>query len=97
MSIAIAIPAATIPVVARHLLYANEILAHRLLSIHNLRVYLKLMEDIRKSLRENRRANFTDPGPADSTIRRSQMVVNVGSAPEYENQTMVGLSRSERA
>lgn len=42
----------------RHLLYANEILAHRLLSIHNLRVYLKLMEDIRKSLRENRFGEF---------------------------------------
>ncbi|MBV70720.1 MAG: tRNA guanosine(34) transglycosylase Tgt [Myxococcales bacterium] len=53
----------------RHLLYANEILAHRLLSIHNLRVYVRLMEEIRQALREGRfkafydewKSGFTDP------------------------------------
>jgi queuine tRNA-ribosyltransferase len=42
----------------RHLLYANEILAQRLLSIHNLRVYVRLMQDVRLSLRQGRFQQF---------------------------------------
>ncbi len=42
----------------RHLLYANEILAHRLLSIHNLWVYIDLMRSIRRALRRGEFASF---------------------------------------
>lgn len=42
----------------RHLINADEILGARLLSIHNIRFLLKLMEDIRKSIREDRFLDF---------------------------------------
>ena len=42
----------------RHLINANEILGARLLSIHNLRFLIRLMEDIRKSIKENRFLDF---------------------------------------
>ena len=42
----------------RHLINSNEILGARLLSIHNLRFLLKLMEDIRQSIKENRFLDF---------------------------------------
>ena len=42
----------------RHLLYSNEILAQRLLSIHNLYTYIELMRSIRLALRQNRFADF---------------------------------------
>ena len=42
----------------RHLINADEILGARLLSIHNLRFLLKLMEDIRQSIREDRFLTF---------------------------------------
>lgn len=38
----------------RHLLKAKELLAFRLLSIHNLRIYLRLMTQIRLALRQGR-------------------------------------------
>ena len=41
----------------RHLLVANEVLAGRLLSIHNIRFLIKLTEDIRKSIDNN---NFNE-------------------------------------
>ena len=42
----------------RHLLFAGEILAHRLLSVHNVHVYLDLMRRIRRSLRAGTFATF---------------------------------------
>ncbi|MEE2788368.1 MAG: tRNA guanosine(34) transglycosylase Tgt [Myxococcota bacterium] len=42
----------------RHLLKANEILGLRLLSIHNLAVYLDLMRDIRQAIRAGQFAQF---------------------------------------
>lgn len=42
----------------RHLIKANEILGFRLLSLHNVRFLVKLMEDIRKSLDEDRFPEF---------------------------------------
>ncbi|MCA9538221.1 MAG: tRNA guanosine(34) transglycosylase Tgt [Myxococcales bacterium] len=42
----------------RHLLVANELLVHRLLSIHNLHIYLDLMRSIRRALRDGRFARF---------------------------------------
>ncbi|MEZ4474039.1 MAG: tRNA guanosine(34) transglycosylase Tgt, partial [bacterium] len=42
----------------RHLLIANEFLAHRLLSIHNLHIYLDLMRSIRRAIIAGRFAEF---------------------------------------
>ncbi len=42
----------------RHLINANEILGARLLSLHNLRFLIKLMEDIRQSIKEDRFLDF---------------------------------------
>lgn len=42
----------------RHLLRSKEFLAHRLLSVHNVHVYLELMKDIRAALRAGRFAEF---------------------------------------
>lgn len=42
----------------RHLYNAEEITAYILGTIHNLRFYLKLMEDIRESIKENRFISF---------------------------------------
>ena len=42
----------------RHLLRANELLAQRLLSIHNLHVYLGLMRSIRQALRQGEFERF---------------------------------------
>lgn len=46
----------------RHLIVANETLGQRLLSIHNLRFLIKLTEEIRQSIKENKfqeyKANF---------------------------------------
>ncbi len=42
----------------RHLLKSSEMLSQRLLVMHNLRFYNKLMEDIRKALEEGRFAEF---------------------------------------
>ena len=42
----------------RHLVNADEVLGARLISIHNLRFLLKLMEDIRQSIREDRFLDF---------------------------------------
>lgn len=42
----------------RHLYNAQEITAYILGTIHNLRFYMKLMEDLRKSIREERFVNF---------------------------------------
>ena len=42
----------------RHLVNCGEILGARLLSIHNLRYLLKLMEDVRKSIKEDRFLEF---------------------------------------
>lgn len=44
----------------RHLINADEILGARLLSIHNLRYLLKLMEDIRKAIKEDRFMEFRE-------------------------------------
>ncbi|MDU2132321.1 MAG: tRNA guanosine(34) transglycosylase Tgt, partial [Finegoldia magna] len=44
----------------RHLLNVDEILGARLLSIHNLRFLIKLMENIRKSIEEDRYLEFID-------------------------------------
>lgn len=44
----------------RHLLKSNEILGARLLSIHNLRFLLKLMEDARKAIMEDRLLDFRE-------------------------------------
>lgn len=44
----------------RHLLKSNEILGARLLSIHNLRFLLKLMEDVRKAIMEDRLLDFRE-------------------------------------
>ena len=42
----------------RHLINADEVLGARLVSVHNLRFLLKLMEDIRQSIREDRFLDF---------------------------------------
>ena len=42
----------------RHLINADEILGARLLSIHNLRFLLKLMEDIRQSIKDDKFLTF---------------------------------------
>lgn len=42
----------------RHLLKCNELLVYRLLSIHNLYVYLELMREIRRQLRQGTFAKF---------------------------------------
>ena len=44
----------------RHLIKANEILGAQLVSIHNLRFSLRLMEDARQAIREDRYADFAD-------------------------------------
>ena len=44
----------------RHLLNVDEILGARLLSIHNLRFLIKLIENIRKSIEEDRYLEFKD-------------------------------------
>ena len=44
----------------RHLLKANEILGARLLSIHNLRFLLKLMEDVRQAIMDDRLLDFRE-------------------------------------
>lgn len=44
----------------RHLLNVDEILGARLLSIHNLRFLIKMMENIRKSIEEDRYLEFKD-------------------------------------
>lgn len=44
----------------RHLLNVDEILGARLLSIHNLRFLINLMENIRKSIEEDRYLEFKD-------------------------------------
>jgi queuine tRNA-ribosyltransferase len=42
----------------RHLLKVGELLVHRLLSIHNLYVYLGLMTEMRRAIRQDRFAEF---------------------------------------
>ena len=42
----------------RHLFMSDEILAAQLATIHNLRFYLKLMEDSRRAIFENRFSDF---------------------------------------
>jgi len=42
----------------RHLFKAEEILALRLISIHNLRFLIRLMEDVRKAIEEDRMGDF---------------------------------------
>ncbi len=42
----------------RHLINTNEILGARMLSLHNLRFLIKLMEDVRKSIKEDRFLEF---------------------------------------
>lgn len=44
----------------RHLFKANEMLAYRLISIHNIHFLNQLMEDLRASLREDRYVDFRD-------------------------------------
>ena len=44
----------------RHLINTNEILGGRMLSLHNLRFLIKLMEDVRKSIKEDRFLEFRD-------------------------------------
>ena len=44
----------------RHLIRTNEGLGMRLLSIHNLRYLLKLMEDIREAIKEDRLLELRD-------------------------------------
>ena len=44
----------------RHLLVANEQLAGRLLSIHNIRFLIKEVEDIRKAIKEDKFKEFKD-------------------------------------
>lgn len=57
----------------RHLFIANEILGQQLATIHNLGFYLKLMEDIRTSIKEKRfpefKKNFTEKY---NTIKNSE-------------------------
>ena len=43
-----------------HLVKANEILAARLITTHNLRFLLKLMEDVRQAIMEDRLLDFKD-------------------------------------
>ena len=44
----------------RHLINTNEILGGRMLSLHNLRFLIKLMEDVRKSIKEDRFLEFRE-------------------------------------
>jgi queuine tRNA-ribosyltransferase len=44
----------------RHLFMANELLAYRLNSIHNIYYYTHLMEDIRNAIRDNRLEEFKE-------------------------------------
>ncbi|MBR3129304.1 MAG: tRNA-guanine transglycosylase, partial [Clostridia bacterium] len=43
----------------RHLIKADEILSAQLISIHNLRFSLRLMEDARKAIAEDRFGDFS--------------------------------------
>lgn len=44
----------------RHLVKANEILAHMLISLHNIGFLLQLMRDMRQAIAENRLQSFAD-------------------------------------
>jgi len=44
----------------RHLVKCNEVLGARLLSIHNLRFLVKLMEDVRQAIKDERLLEFKD-------------------------------------
>ena len=44
----------------RHLIKCNEILGARLLSIHNLKFTMNLMENVRKAIEEDRLLDFRD-------------------------------------
>ena len=44
----------------RHLFQAREILAHRLMSAHNLRVYARLMADARQAILQDRLKEWAD-------------------------------------
>ena len=44
----------------RHLINTNEILGGRMLSLHNLRFLIKLMEDVRQSIKEDRFLEFRE-------------------------------------
>jgi len=44
----------------RHLFMANELLAYRLNSIHNIHYYLNFMNDIRSAIMDNRLEEFRD-------------------------------------
>jgi len=44
----------------RHLIVANETLGQRLLSIHNLRFLIKITENIRESIKEDRFLEYKD-------------------------------------
>ncbi|MNP22220.1 Queuine tRNA-ribosyltransferase [compost metagenome] len=44
----------------RHLVKTDEILGARLLTIHNLRFLVKLMEDVREAIRNDRLLDFKD-------------------------------------
>lgn len=44
----------------RHLIKADEILAAMLISEHNIRFSIRLMEDVRKAIEEDRYGDFAD-------------------------------------
>ena len=44
----------------RHLVKANEILAHMLLSLHNIGFLLDLMQEMRHAIAENRLKSFAE-------------------------------------
>ena len=44
----------------RHLIKANETLGGRLLSIHNIRFLIRLTEELRQAIKEDRLLNFRD-------------------------------------
>jgi len=56
----------------RHLFNVQELLAQRLLSIHNLHIYLQLMRDIRRALRDGTfaafRARFAAASAPDASV-----------------------------
>ena len=53
----------------RHLVKANEILAARLITTHNLRFLLKLMEQVRQAIREDRLLDFREESVSYTHLR----------------------------
>jgi queuine tRNA-ribosyltransferase len=64
----------------RHLLNVGEILGLRMLSIHNTRMYLKVMEDIRKTIGDGTFENFRRQFAADYVPTQKVLIARAAAA-----------------